>query len=223
MIVERVDRVEKVISNVKVYDLEETLVASGYAMVDDYDAQVVRSEILNLRVGQVIGTFETDRHYKRALKLTKAPLNSGHVSWAKGVVVNMDITFTNKAWIELQRYHFIDIITGQSCMHRISKFDLDKAFNEYVDEVIIERLKEVQTNYINNPTPENYLKLLYSTPSGIYLTGRVTTNYLQLMNIYQQRHNHRLPEWRQFCEELLDLPLFKELLIANGILKESGE
>ena len=214
---------ENVISNIQVYDLEETLVASGYAMVDDYDAQAVRSEILNLRVGQVIGTFETDRHYKRALKLTKAPLNSGHVSWAKGVVVNMDITFTNKAWIELQRYHFIDIITGQSCMHRISKFNLDYAFNEYVDEVIIERLKEVQTNYRENPTPENYLKLLYSTPSGIYLTGRVTTNYLQLMNIYQQRHNHRLPEWRQFCEELLDLPLFKELLIANGILKESGE
>ena len=201
---------ENLISNIQVYDLEETLVASGYAMVDDYDAQAVRSEILNLRVGQVIGTFETDRHYKRIMKLTKAPLNSGHVSALKGIVVNMDITFTNKAWIELQRYHFIDIITGQSCMHRISKFDLDKTFNEYVDEVIVERLKEIQTNYRENPTPENYLKLLYSTPSGIYLTGRVTTNYLQLMNIYQQRHNHRLPEWRQFCEELLDLPLFKE-------------
>ena len=214
---------EKVISNIQVYDLEETLVASGYAMVDDYDAQAVRSEILNLRVGQVIGTFEEDRHYKRALKLTKAPLNSGHVSWAKGVVVNMDITFTNKAWIELQRYHFIDIITGQSCMHRISKFDLDKAFNEYVDKNIIIHLKAIQKEYIDNPTPENYLKLLYSTPSGILLTGRVTTNYLQLMNIYQQRHNHRLPEWRQFTQELLDLPLFKELLIANGILKESDD
>ena len=214
---------ENVISNIQVYDLEETLVASGYAMVDDYDAQAVRSEILNLRVGQVIGTFEEDRHYKRALKLTKAPLNSGHVSWAKGVVVNMDITFTNKAWIELQRYHFIDIITGQSCMHRISKFDLDKAFNEYVDKNIIIHLKAIQKEYIDNPTPENYLKLLYSTPSGIYLTGRVTTNYLQLMNIYQQRHNHRLPEWKLFCQELLELPLFKELLIANGILKESDD
>ena len=211
---------EKVISNVNVYDLEETLVASGYAMVDDYDAQAVRSEILSLRVGQVIGTFEEDRHYKRALKLTKAPLNSGHVSWAKGVVVNMDITFTNKAWIELQRYHFIDIITGQSCMHRISKFDLDKAFNEYVDPHIIIHLKAIQKEYLDNPTPENYLKLLYSTPSGILLTGRVTTNYLQLMNIYQQRHNHRLPEWRQFTQELLELPMFKELLIVNGILKE---
>ena len=67
----------------------------------------------------------------------------------------------------------------------------------------------------------NYLKLLYSTPSGLLMTGRVTTNYLQLMNIYQQRHNHRLPEWREFCQQLVDeLPLFKEFLIANGQLKD---
>ena len=40
------------------------------------------------------------------------------------------------------------------------------------------------------------------------------------MNIWSQRHNHRLPEWRQFCDELVEqLPLFKEFLIANGQLK----
>lgn len=214
---------EKVISNIKVYDLEETLCASGYAMISNYNDLWAETQAEVIRLEMLEDELDTNPHYKRALKLTKAPLNSGHVSWAKGVVVNMDITFTNKAWIELQRYHFIDIITGQSCMHRISKFDLDKAFNEYVDKNIIIHLKAIQKEYIDNPTPENYLKLLYSTPSGILLTGRVTTNYLQLMNIYQQRHNHRLPEWRQFTQELLDLPLFKELLIANGILKESDD
>ena len=210
----------KVITNIKVYDLEESLVASGYAMINHYDESVAKTQAEVIRAEQFYGTLEDDKHYKRALKLTKAPLNSGHVSWAKGVVVNMDITFTNKAWIEFQRYHFADIITGMSTMHRISKFDLNDVFNEYVDPHIIIHLKAIQKEYIDNPTPENYLKLLYSTPSGILMTGRVTTNYLQLMNIYQQRHNHRLPEWREFCQELLELPMFKELLIANGILKE---
>ena len=208
---------EKPITNLRVYDLEETLVASGYAMMEDYDSKEASAQantITDLN-------YKDNKHYKRALKLTKAPLNSGHVSWAKGVVVNMDITFTNKAWIELQRYHFIDIITGMSSMHRISKFDLNNAFNEYVDAYIIIHLKAIQKEYNDNPTKENYLKLLYSTPSGLLMTGRVTTNYLQLMNIYQQRHNHRLPEWRLFCQQLVDeLPLFKELLIANGQLKE---
>ena len=209
-----------IITNLKVYDLEETLVASGYAMIEEYDVAKIRSDVYDLEFLD----DENNRHYKRALKLCKAPLNSGHVSFAKGIVVNMDITFTNKAWIEFQRYHFADIITGMSTMHRISKFDLDSAFNDYTDEVVVNRLKELQEQYLETKSKEDYLKLLYSTPSGLLMTNRVTTNYLQLMNIWSQRHNHRLPEWQQFCNELVEkLPLFKEFLIANGQLKEEVE
>ena len=211
----------KVITNCKVYDLEETLIASGYAMINEYDEYEVRKEANSIIDVFLFEEGKDNRHLKRALKLTKAPLNSGHVSFAKGIVVSMDITFTNKAWIEFQRYHFADIVTGQSCMHRISKFDLEEVFNEYVDPIIIDRLKEVQKQYNENPTKENYLKLLYSTPSGILMTARVTTNYLQLMNMYKQRVNHRLNEWRHFCDELIEeLPLFKEFLIANNSLDD---
>ena len=208
---------KEVITNYKVYDLEETLVASGYAMIEEYNLKTIEQE-----QDWLILTGEQDnKHYKRALKLAKAPLNSGHVSFAKGIIVNMDVTFTNKAWIEFQRYHFADIITGMSTMHRISKFDLDSAFNQYTDPQIINSLKELQEVYLTTRDKEDYLKLLYSTPAGLEMTGRVTTNYLQLMNMWSQRHNHRLPEWRQFCEELIDkLPLFKEFLIANGQLSE---
>jgi hypothetical protein len=209
----------KPITNIKIYDLPETLVASGYAMIEGYSEEAVKGEVAQILLDHMDDNLTENRHYKRAMKLTKAPLNSGHVSWAKGVVVSMDITFTNKAWIELQRYHFIDIITGMSTMHRISKFELEEAFNEYTDPIIIYHLKYLQKEYNDNPTKENYLKLLYSTPSGLQMTGRVTTNYLQLMNIYQQRRTHRLPEWRYFCQQLLEeLPLFYELLEMNGAL-----
>ena len=212
---------KEIITNYKVYDLEETLVASGYAMIEEYSEQTGKKEALDSIDAYINNEEDYSRHLKRALKLAKAPLSSGHVSFAKGIVVNMDITFTNKAWIEFQRYHFADIITGMSTMHRISKFDLDEAFNEYTDPTIIKRLKELQEVYLTTKDKEDYLKLLYSTPAGLEMTGRVTTNYLQLMNMWQQRHNHRLPEWRQFCDELLEkLPLFKEFLIANGQLKE---
>ena len=210
---------KEVITNYRVYDLEETLVASGYAMIEEYDEDKVIDEQNVIILFQNTDDFNTNKHYKRATKLAKAPLNSGHVSFAKGIVVNMDITFTNKAWIEMQRYHFIDIITGMSTMHRISKFDLDSAFNQYTDPVIISRLKELQEVYLETKDKEDYLKLLYSTPSGLEMTGRVTTNYLQLMNIYSQRRTHRLPEWQLFCKELLEkLPLFYEFLEANGSL-----
>ena len=212
---------KSIITNYNVYDLEQTLVASGYAMIEDYSVGKIWCEQDDIILAQNTGDLSDNKHYKRALKLSKAPLNSGHVSFAKGIVVNMDITFTNKAWIEFQRYHFADIITGMSTMHRISKFDLDEAFNEYTDPVIISRLEELQEMYNLTKDKEDYLKLLYSTPAGLEMTGRVTTNYLQLMNMWQQRHNHRLPEWQKFCDELLEkLPLFKEFLIANGSIKE---
>ena len=208
---------KEIITNYKVYDLEETLVASGYAMIEEYSEKTVKKQALDLIDAYINNEKDYSRHLKRALKLAKAPLSSGHVSFAKGIVVNMDITFTNKAWIEFQRYHFADIITGMSTMHRISKFDLDEAFNEYTDPVIISRLEELQEMYNLTKDKEDYLKLLYSTPAGLELTNRITTNYLQLMNMWSQRHNHRLPEWRQFCDELVEkLPLFKEFLIVNG-------
>ena len=208
-----------VITNFHVYDLEETLIASGYAMIEEYNEQQIKEQI-NLLKEHI---SNDNRHYKRTLKLLKAPLNSGHCSFAKGIIVNMDLTFTNKAWIEFQRYHFADIITGMSTMHRINRFSLEDAFNEYTDPIIINRLKELQKTYNETKSKEDYLKLLYSTPAGLQMTGRITTNYLQLMNIWSQRHTHRLPEWRQFCDELIEkLPLFKDFLIANGQLNDDN-
>ena len=203
-----------IIQDLNVYDLEKTLIASGYAMVEDYSEEMLQNELKTLSED-----LTNNKHYKRALKLTKAALNSGHPNFLSGILVSMDVTFTNKVWVEWQRYHFQQIITSQSTMHRISKFDLDEAFIEYVDQEVIERLKELQKEYNDNKTMDNYLKLLYSTPSGLKLTARVTTNYLQLMTMYQQRHHHRLPEWRQFCDELIaKLPLFDDLLAVNGQL-----
>ena len=175
-----------IIQDLNVYDLEKTLIASGYAMVEDYSEEMLQNELKTLSED-----LTNNKHYKRALKLTKAALNSGHPNFLSGILVSMDVTFTNKVWVEWQRYHFQQIVTSQSTMHRISKFDLDEAFIEYVDQGVLERLKELQKEYNDNKTMDNYLKLLYSTPSGLKLTARVTTNYLQLMTMYQQRHHHR--------------------------------
>ena len=98
-------------------------------------------------------------------------------------------------------------------MHRIAKFDLKTSYNEYVDKRIIEVMEELKSDYENNPTAENYLRLLYNNPSGFELTARLTTNYRCLRNVYQQRKNHRLPEWREFCKWVETLPYAKELII----------
>ena len=93
------------VENVKVYDLEESIKASKYPMATDIEK--CTSDIT--KTTKVLGTSR---------------IGEGHDNWLNGIRVAFDLTFTNKAWTELQRYHFIDFVSCQSTMHRIAKFDL---------------------------------------------------------------------------------------------------
>ena len=167
--------------------------------------------------------------------LAQSERASGHDQWLTGVIVQFDLTFSNKAWVEAERYHFLDFVSSQSTMHRITKFDLDSSYNEYVDPRIIGIMKEKVAHYndrndsysvaLLDHTPEEdakvqeqnrqeYLEILYSNPAGFLLTAGMTTNYRQLKTIYAQRKNHRLPEWREFCRWIETLP--QSELITGG-------
>ena len=153
---------------------------------------------------------------KTCIKLAQCKKGTGHDQFLTGIVVQFDLAFTVKAWTEAERYHFLDFISSQSSMHRITRFDLDKAYVDYVDPRMIEIMKEKVADYNENPTPEKYLEILYSNPCGFKLTAKMTTNYRQLKTIFSQRLNHRLPEWREFCEWIKTLPYAKELIIGEN-------
>ena len=206
----------KPISNIKVYDLEESMRAAGYPMRTDLNEAP-----------------DFTKDWDRAQRLTKASkFNAAHAQFLTGIVVNFDLTFSNKAWVEAERYRFLNFVSSQSTMHCITKFGLRAQCNKYVDERIITIVQEYIDLY-NSLTAQDeetiefkknlYLKILYNLPSGFQLTARMTTNYRCLLNIYNQRHDHRLPEWREFCNQLLEeLPFFRELVEAymNKELKE---
>lgn len=136
------------------------------------------------------------KHFDRACKLADNPSCSGHCNFLSGVLVSFDVTGTVKWWTQCQRYHFIQIVSSMSTMHRlVSMLKEDKAqFHPSVDPRIIEILKDM----LKQERP--FEELVYSCPMGIELTARVSTNYLQLKTIYRQRKDHRLQEWRDFCD-----------------------
>lgn len=189
--------IDDIISNVRVYGLEASVKRSKYPM--SIDTNACSSEITNT-----------------TYSLGQSPVGSGHDNWLNGIIVQFDLTFTNKAWVEAERYHFLDFVSSQSTMHRITKFDLDKAYIEYTDPRMIEIMQQLVAQYNTDPTPDNYLKVLYSNPAGFKLTAGMTTNYRQLKTIYYQRKNHRLPEWRMFSEWITTLPMFKELILNEN-------
>lgn len=195
-----------IISNTKVYGLEDSIRRAKYPMAVDI-------EVLN------------DEITPRIKSLGNAERGSGHDQFLTGITVQFDLTFTVKAWTEAERYHFFDFVSSQSTMHRITKFDLDKTYIKYVDQRIINIMKEKVAEYnllATTPTHERekdlaeaYLEILYSNPCGFQLVAGITTNYRQLKTMYHQRKNHRLPEWKEFCEWIETLPMFKELCLRG--------
>ncbi len=202
--------------NVKVYDLEESMIASGYPMRTEFNEDYIDDKVL-----------------RRCMHLTKASNGNGaHGQWLTGVRVAFDLTCTNKMWVEAERYRFLEFVSSQSTMHRITKFKIRDQYCEYVDPRVIDIMEEKVAEYNNlvesrpaDGTDEElanyaemlktkYLEILYTNPAGFELTARLTTNYRCLLNIYVQRHDHRLPEWRELCQRFLDLPYFRDLVDA---------
>lgn len=176
-----------VVKNAKVYGLPESAKRAKYPMAINTDQP--NEEI-------------TDG----IVKLAISGNGQGHDNWLNGIIVQFDLTFSIKAWVEAERYHFFDFVSSQSTMHKIASFDINKQCNDYVCPEILKIVGVLVENYNQNKTIENYLRLLYNIPVGFMLTAGMTTNYRQLKTIYAQRKNHRLPEWREFCAWIETLP-----------------
>ena len=214
------------VKNVKVYDLEESVIACRNAMrleMPEYTQE------------------EFEKSLERAKVLAKTPNCSGHQTFLSGIRVSFDIKYPNYISPEMQRYHWFDIVTSASKMHRLMEMDLDIACNKYVTRNTIDEMKTLIQTYNDIKHTKNFTfatfhfrdgstittgdqkKALYyafmpcvsNCPQGIELFMRVSTNYLQLKNMYHQRKHHKLEEdWQEgFCREFIEkLPYFEEFI-----------
>lgn len=191
------------VKNVRVYDLEESIIACRNAM------------------RTTLPEYTSDEFYKsleRAIKLSNTKVGSGHQTFLSGIRVSFDLIYPNYISPELQRYHFFDIVTSSSKMHKLIEMDLDMCFNEYVTEENKALMKKYVDNYKKDKTYKNFMIALSNCPQGIELFMRCSTNYLQLKTIYHQRKNHLLVEdWQYgFCKGLIEnLPYAHELIICD--------
>jgi hypothetical protein len=214
------------ISNIKTYDFMESVIASRNAMrltPPEYTEEEFKASL------------------SRAIKLAKAQQGSGHDHWLCGIRVAFDIKYPAYFSPELQRYHFNDIVTSASKMHKLVQMDLDMCFNKYVPQVFVDEMKKLVARYnrikddktgatftlrsgevIVADYPDAlyyaFMECISACPQGIELFMRCTTNYLSLKTIYHQRKNHKLREdWIDgFIGGLIkQLPYYKELITGE--------
>lgn len=192
------------VKNIRVYDLMESVIACRNPM------RITPPEYTQ---------EEFEKSLPRAIQLANTPNGSGHQNFLCGIRVSFDIKYPAYISPELQRYHFNDIVSSSSKMHRLAQMDMDMCFNRYVSNESREQMKQLLNEYNRNKTYPNFMRLLSNCPLGIELFMRCTTNYLQLKTIYHQRKNHKLKEdWVEgFCNNFVKtLPYAKEFIIGEN-------
>ena len=189
------------IENWRVYDLRESVIACRNAM--RINPAPVTDEEFNASM-------------PRAITLANSPSGSGHSTFLSGIRVSFDIKYPNYISPELQRYHWIDIVSSSSKMHRLSSMDMDSCFNKYVTDESKEQMKRLVKKYNETKSYEDFMVMLSNCPQGIELFMRVSTNYLQLRTLYRQRKTHKLKEdYGELCAFIENLPYAKEFIIGN--------
>ena len=126
------------ISNIKVYGLEESIVASSYPMLSKpYTDEEFENHVDDVSAGFVGDSHLVDlewgeKRIKTAKHLGKAGLGEGHSNYLSGIMVQFDIRYPVYWSPQFQRYHFAQIVSSTSSMWRLTKMNLDESFNEYV-------------------------------------------------------------------------------------------
>jgi len=198
------------IKNTEVHGLDRACIASGNPMT----------------VGEINTTDRLkaagENIYIRCGKLGSAPPGSGHDNFLKGIIVQFDVKYPQYWTPEAQRYHWLDIISSQSKMHRLLTMgqseNFKSMFSKYVDPRSIAIVQEYIDAY-NTTDPcdgdmkyYNFMHALSNLPMGFEMWETLSTNYLQLKTIVKQRMHHKLREdWGAFTAWALELPMFREL------------
>ncbi len=220
------------IKNTKVYGLKESIIRSGYPM------QIGEPVIID---GITVSEMNLKHSMIIAKKLASVKAGTGHDNYLKGITVQCDLQYPQYFTPQIQRYHWINIISSQSKIHKLTSInDIAEHCNEYVlsynidlvNELILEYNKDQEypikiddfgyckSTQCDEPMEievkskkELYQYIISNLPMGFMLWMGISTNYLQLKTIYFQRKNHKLEEWRYFCNWIERLPYFKELVL----------
>ena len=136
-------------------------------------------------------------------------------------------------WKEFDTYKVGTVANSCSTMHKIAEkeFTLEDFSTEHLisDESIPTRIysaKDMMETTIKNLNMfrELYLKtrdktywwqMIQLLPSNYNQTRNVMLNYEVLANIYRQRKNHKLDEWREVCKWIESLP-YNELITVDS-------
>lgn len=163
---------------------------------------------------------------ERDLDLAKRLIKAGneHCKFLRQIQVWADFEMPLYWWSEFDTYKFN---TKNSCstMHKLFNAKKEIELDDFVyskEDIntlnfIIKELNSLRKRYLETKDFNYVIRGKRLLPTSFKQKRTVNTNYAELINIYNQRKNHRLKEeWQDvFCKWCEELPYFKEFLEAR--------
>lgn len=167
-----------------------------------------------------------------------------HRKYMRMMPVYVRITAPLYWWKEFDTYKVGTVANSCSTMHKISEkeFTLEDFSTEHLLDMVnndagdafflnaansirvdgeglfcltINVLNYYRERYIKTKDKRYWWQLIQLLPSSYNQTCNVMLNYEVLANIYRQRKNHKLDEWREVCKWIESLP-YSELITVDS-------
>ena len=90
--------------------------------------------------------------------------------------------------------------------------------HDIFSEILIPALNLYRKRYLETKDKAYWWQMIQLLPSSYNQTRNVMLNYEVLANIYKSRKDHKLDEWREFCQWIETLP-YSELIIGESQVK----
>ena len=230
------------IEKVSIHGLEETIKGMRNPMNswDKSDSGICKGGDDGIGCENCAKEVPCEHTYNHSFQLGKADhelmmkLAAGgpvHAKYRRMITVYLDITAPLYWWKEFDTYKVGTVANSCSTMHKIhaKEFDTDDFSHEHLLEndedvktpsltilkLIVEQLNEYRQIFLETGNKAAWWQMIQLLPSYYNQKRTVMLNYEVLSNIYQYRREHKLDEWREFCQWIENLP-YAEIITCNA-------
>lgn len=220
------------VEKIAVHGMEEAIRGMRNPMNswDKSDSEKMPS-LSNLEIDEL---FVGDNDYKLMMKLAAG--GPVHAKYRRMIIVYLDITAPLYWWKEFDTYKVGTVANSCSTMHKIHEKEFDHTDFSYehllgyndvnwgdiipmnVFESVIRVLNFYREKYIETQDKQYWWQMIQLLPNSYNQKRTVMLNYEVLAGIYPMRKDHKLDEWREFCQWIEKLP-YSEVIISG----EEGE
>ena len=176
------------------------------------------------------------------ISLMQRLANAGtdHRKFMRMMPVYVRITAPLYWWKEFDTYKVATVANSCSTMHKIQEkeftledfscehlknaFDVQIPYSSNITSIYhykeilkdtIDILNNARALYLETKDKTFWWQMIQLLPSSYNQTRNIMMNYEVLANIYKSRKNHKLDEWREFCQWIEELP-HSELIIGSA-------